>query len=56
MATPFLTANDYERSCTSFSVPVVTAVLHDSLDGRSPSRILDVGCGYGGVVARLGSR
>ena len=55
MCQAFLTSNDYERSCTSHSLPVVTRVLRDVLDGCRPGAMLDVGCGYGGVGAGLGS-
>jgi len=55
MSQAFLTSNDYERSCTSHSLPVVARVLRDVLDGRCPGAMLDIGCGYGGVGAALGS-
>jgi SAM-dependent methyltransferase len=49
-----LSANDYERSCTSFSLPVVTEALGAVADGRGGIRaLLDVGCGYGGIAASL---
>jgi len=54
MLDPILTANDYERSCTTFSLPVVAAAVRDALDGRVSPVVLDVGCGYGGVVASIG--
>jgi ubiquinone/menaquinone biosynthesis C-methylase UbiE len=48
-----LSANDYERSCTSFSLPEVTAALAAVVNGRAPDSLLDVGCGYGGIAATL---
>jgi SAM-dependent methyltransferase len=53
MSQAFLTANDYERSCTSHSLPVVGRVLREVLAGARPDALLDVGCGYGGVAAGL---
>jgi ubiquinone/menaquinone biosynthesis C-methylase UbiE len=50
---PHLTANDYARSCTSFSLPIVTDALHRVVDGARPRALLDVGCGYGGIAATL---
>jgi SAM-dependent methyltransferase len=54
MSQAFLTPNDYERSCTSHSLPVVARVLREVLAGSRPDAMLDVGCGYGGVAAGLG--
>jgi SAM-dependent methyltransferase len=48
-----LSANDLERSCTCWSLPTVVRTLRQALSGRPPGRILDVGCGYGGVAAAL---
>jgi ubiquinone/menaquinone biosynthesis C-methylase UbiE len=48
-----LSANDYERSCTSFSLPEVAAALAAVMNGRTPAALLDVGCGYGGIAASL---
>lgn len=53
MSQALLTPNDYERSCTSHSLPVVARVLRDVLAGARPDAMLDVGCGYGGVGASL---
>jgi SAM-dependent methyltransferase len=53
MSQAFLTPNDYERSCTSHSLPVVARVLREVLAGTRPDAMLDVGCGYGGVGASL---
>jgi SAM-dependent methyltransferase len=53
MSQAFLTANDYKRSCTSHSLPVVGQVLREALAGARPDGLLDVGCGYGGVAAGL---
>lgn len=50
---PYLTAKDYERSCTSFSLPEVAEALVAVADGRTPQTLLDVGCGYGGIAATL---
>jgi ubiquinone/menaquinone biosynthesis C-methylase UbiE len=49
-----LSANDYERSCTSFNMPEVVAALTAAVDGERPGTLLDVGCGYGGIAASLG--
>ena len=48
-----LSANDYERSCTSFSLPAVVGALGPIVDGHDPRSMLDVGCGYGGIAASL---
>lgn len=51
---PHLTANDYERSCTSSNLPEVVDALSDAMAGARPRALLDVGCGYGGIAASLG--
>jgi SAM-dependent methyltransferase len=48
-----LTENDYERSCTSSSLAEVIDALRGAVDRRRPGRLLDVGCGYGGIAATL---
>ncbi len=48
-----LSEKDYERSCTSFSLPVVAEALRAAVDGRPLGSLLDVGCGYGGIAASL---
>lgn len=53
METLHLSDKDYERSCTSFSLPIVAEALRVVIDGRSPRSLLDVGCGYGGIAASL---
>jgi SAM-dependent methyltransferase len=50
-----LTANDYARTCTCFSLEPVTRVLRDATAGGRVAALLDVGCGYGGVTATLAS-
>jgi methionine biosynthesis protein MetW len=47
-----LTANDFERSQTSFNMADVTAALRDLID-TGHGRLLDVGCGFGGIAATL---
>ena len=51
--TAHLSANDYERSCTSFSLPVVARELQAATAADRPTSMLDVGCGYGGIAASL---
>lgn len=51
---PYLTANDYRRSCTSSNLPAVVDALSMAVDGAHPRALLDVGCGYGGIAASLG--
>jgi ubiquinone/menaquinone biosynthesis C-methylase UbiE len=48
-----LTANDFERSCTSFSLAAVAEALGEIVDGTRVGAMLDVGCGYGGIAASL---
>lgn len=48
-----LSANDYERSCTSSSIDQVISALSQAIDGQRPKSLLDVGCGYGGIAASL---
>lgn len=47
-----LTQNDYERSCTSWNLEQVARSLTQSIS-TPPDRLLDVGCGYGGITATL---
>lgn len=49
-----LTANDYERSCTSHDLDVVVDAIAAVAATRKRSRsLLDVGCGYGGIAATM---
>lgn len=52
-----LTANDYERSCTSHDLDVVVDAIGAAVAaGRPADSLLDVGCGYGGIAATMRDR
>jgi ubiquinone/menaquinone biosynthesis C-methylase UbiE len=53
---PNLTANDFERSCTSHNMPSIIDAMAEVMAGHTARRLLDVGCGYGGIAATLGER
>ncbi len=54
MGSSFLTDRDLERSCTSYMLDQVLKTLRAGSVGVGKS-YLDVGCGFGGIAAAIGS-
>lgn len=53
MPEDLLTANDYERSRTSFNLPTVVQAVQTAMADSPSTTILDIGCGFGGIAATL---
>jgi SAM-dependent methyltransferase len=50
---PVLTDNDRERSATASGIPALLSALAP-LQGRNVGKILDIGCGFGGITRKVG--